>query len=297
MFKKKGEKQRLYKSKTIYRNKLSATGRKRYRNPFFANKKEQRSRPRILKLAHPRLIIAAITLIIGISVWFCLYSDFFRLEKVEASGQGRLDANQLEQTALEAIKDNLILLFPDKNLFFLDIKRIESALRNEYAFDELTIEKNWPRSLKISYNEKDYAYIWEERGKYHYIDIQGYLVTETTAEEIKNKKYSLLENIATNTPATTDRVPIAPEILDFISRAKGLLNKNPDLETVKYQLSSNTTTVIAKLVDGPDIYLDASGDLNKQISKLLIVKNEKLKDSFKNKSYIDVRIDNNVYYQ
>jgi hypothetical protein len=92
-------------------------------------------------------------------------------------------------------------------------------------------------------------------------------------------------------------VPIAPEILDFISRAKGLLNKNPDLETVKYQLSSNTTTVIAKLVDGPDIYLDASGDLNKQISKLLIVKNEKLKDSFKNKSYIDVRIDNNVYYQ
>jgi len=51
------------------------------------------------------------------------------------------------------------------------------------------------------------------------------------------------------------------------------------------------------LIDGPKIFFNTEEGIDKQINKLLVIKNEKLKDDFNGKEYIDLRYGDRVYYR
>lgn len=292
----KKRKNRYYGKRKLKQKNLSAGKKSRYNNPFF-NERRNRSRSTIAKILTSRLTGIFIFGIIILACWFFLYSGYFHLENISVSGQGRLQESNLKDTIWQSLDSNLILLFPDKNLFLINTDDIKNKLKDKYAFDELTVKKDWPRTLVVEYLEKKYAYIWKERANYYYIDAQGYIVTEATQEEIQNKEYALIENLATSTPFNAERIPVAPQVLDFIQQTKTSLNDYPDLRLEKFAITGNTNTVTAKLSNGPDIYFNTQADLPNQIKKLIIVKREKLKEKFFSKEYIDVRIGDNVYYR
>jgi hypothetical protein len=48
---------------------------------------------------------------------------------------------------------------------------------------------------------------------------------------------------------------------------------------------------------GPAVYFNIEEDIDKQINKLIIIKNEKIKKDFNKKTYIDLRYGDRVYYR
>ena len=69
------------------------------------------------------------------------------------------------------------------------------------------------------------------------------------------------------------------------------------LEKIDRFIVDSTDTLKVILVDGPYVMFDLTKDLEKQISKLSVLKDQKLKSDFFNKEYIDLRYGDRVYYR
>ena len=70
-----------------------------------------------------------------------------------------------------------------------------------------------------------------------------------------------------------------------------------DFKVARYLVDSDQRTVKAVIEDGPEVYFNTTQGVKNQLDKLIIIKKEKLLDDFKNKSYIDVRYGESVYYR
>jgi len=268
----------------------------RYRNPFF-NRRPRGKRTKLAALAQSKLAATALILLLAGGAWFFLYSGYFEVKHIQVSGQGRLNETKLQNTVWHTLEGDMLVIIPEKNLFWLDIPAIKNALKEKFAFDKLKVQKDWPQTLRIKYQEKNYAFIWQENKDYYYIDDKGFFVTKTNPENIKQKDYPLIRNTATSTAGHKDKVTVTPAVLDFISRTKQALAKYEDLVLDRFQLTTDTNSVTAKLKRGPDIYFNTQANLSAQMDKLMIVKKEKLEQDFYKKNYIDVRIGDNVYYR
>ena len=73
--------------------------------------------------------------------------------------------------------------------------------------------------------------------------------------------------------------------------------KQNDLILEKLIIDSEVDTIKVKILDGPEIYFNISEVLEKQFKKLIILKNERLKNEFNKKTYIDLRIGDSIYYR
>jgi hypothetical protein len=71
----------------------------------------------------------------------------------------------------------------------------------------------------------------------------------------------------------------------------------PDFKIERFIIDNELNTVKIALLDGPQIYFNSSGDIDKQINKLQIIKTERLKLDFNKKQYLDLRIGDAVYYR
>jgi len=60
---------------------------------------------------------------------------------------------------------------------------------------------------------------------------------------------------------------------------------------------TNDNTLKIQITNGPKLYFDISGDIEKQLYKITALRNDILKDDFNKKDYIDVRIGDRVYSQ
>ena len=52
-----------------------------------------------------------------------------------------------------------------------------------------------------------------------------------------------------------------------------------------------------KFKDGPFLYLDPSSSFEEQFERMLIIKEEKLKETFSSKQYIDLRYGESIYFR
>lgn len=272
---------------------------KEYANPFFTAKKSQ-----YLDISSYRLplkikiILAIFLLATATGVWFLFYSSYFRITNLEISGQGMIPVAAVEKIAKEQISDNILVVFPQKNIFFFNKNKLVMSLENKYSFEKLEIKKKLPRTLLVAYEEKKYAFIWAEDQKYYYMDEQGGVILEADPLEIGEKNYPLIENqseykiSAQKISVTQANVVYALEIFK-----KFQLDLSEMFKIEKFIIDNELNTVKLKLVDGPTIYFNTQEDLARQINKLIIVKTEKIKEDFNKKIYIDLRIGDSVYYR
>ena len=52
-----------------------------------------------------------------------------------------------------------------------------------------------------------------------------------------------------------------------------------------------------KILNGPEIFFSINNDIDMQMSKLLTTRQQKLKDSFFNKLYVNLSIGDSVYFK
>ena len=55
-------------------------------------------------------------------------------------------------------------------------------------------KKKLPNTLKINYQEKVYALIWQEGDTYYYADSTGDVINEANLLEVEHRDYPIIEN-------------------------------------------------------------------------------------------------------
>jgi hypothetical protein len=246
-------------------------------------------------------------------IWLIFSSAVFSINNVIVRGAIRIPPREIENLAWQQIRGKKFIFFTQNNIFSFSKKGLEEKLEENYSFEKLTINKDLPHTLIIDIQGKSYAFIWCEGEKYYYTDIDGYLINETNPLEIKQKKYPIIQNqgeekIINDFTGGLGRINVDDNYINYIISLSGRFpsekgEEGDEAETSdsliveKFILDREINTVKMSLLDGPTVYFNTNEDQEKQIRKLMAIKEETLKNDFKNKSYIDLRHGDRVYYR
>lgn len=293
----------LSNNKQKFKNSLKIKGKlrystKNYQNPFF-----QKSTKSVLSLprAHISWRVKMISLFIlgllAVAAVFLVYSHYFDIKNVVITGTGQIDDQTIEEHVWRQIGDNILVIIPQRNIFLFSSSRLRDTLNKKYALNHLTIKRKLPNGLIINYQEKEYAFILEENGNFFYTDIHGDIITEANLLEVSERDYPIILNLSDNR-IYNDRTQIEAAYLETVfALFNKFKNYSDELKVERFIIDKEINTIKVSIVDGPQVYININNNIDKQINKLLVIKNEKLKDDFVNKTYIDVRYGDSVYYR
>jgi hypothetical protein len=266
---------------------------KNYSNPFFTEKKNNNKNNFDWKIKTLSIFIILFFLFF---LWFLLYSNYFKIKNIIISGSGQIDKKEIEQMTWNEINNKSFVFSLKNNILFYSDNKIIEQIEKKYTFEELKIKRNNLNTLEIKYTEKKQAFIWLEDGKFYNTDQSGYIISETGHEELKANIFPIIENKSV-LRINNKKISHGDEYLNFIFSLIEKYKKYPEFSIEKFILDDSVNLVKTKLVNGPEIYFSTKTDIDKQLDKLIIVKNEKFKDNFKDKQYIDISVGNSIYYK
>jgi len=290
----------LLSHKQKRKRRLIDYSKKGYENPFFKRRRNPTNLPASLtsriKIISLLVLIAILTL-----VWFFFYSRFLDIKNIEVRGLNRLSSQEISDLVWRQVNSKIFFLNRQKNIFLFSKDRLRGTLASAYSFEKLTIEKKLPDTIVINIQEKSYAYVWSEADNYYYADIDGYIIEKINPLDIAHKKYPLIFNQGETKIITVNGQEIVQIDSVCINYILSLYNElKPEkygFEIERFAIDNELNTIRVALYNGPSVYFNILESQEKQINKLLIIKNEKLKDDFNKKSYIDLRYGDRVYYR
>ncbi len=274
---------KVYKSKT-------------YSNPYF-RRNVKNFRINISWNWKSKLAMFSGFVFIVIILYTIFYSPFLRINHINISGNNRVGQNELLDIAWQQIRTNKLFILPQNNLLLSNKDDLIKAFDSRFSFEDIKIDKKFSHTLNIEVQEKSYAFVWVENDVYYYSDIDGYIIKEISPLDIKEKKYPVVENKLENKIAN-NKIELDQTVFYFaIDAYNSISNKSDEYKIDKFVLSEDQNTLKLKLVDGPEIIFNLNNILEDQLGKLDIIKEEKLKNDFDTKSYIDLRFGDRVYYR
>lgn len=280
--------------KKLHKNSRNFYQRKKYTNPFFQQSKKRKrhnaSSSRILKIS--KFFLLGLIFFIGLTVWFIVYSNYFSIKTIEVRGGDRINPELIRELAWKQIDDSYLAVIPQKNIFIFNKNKLKDTLENKYVFNDLFIIKKIPDKVIVEFNEKEYALILQSGDRYYYCDDRAEVISEIdNVIEVSQKDYPIIENLIERTKIKQEQISY---ILNLFQAFK---DYEKEFKINKFIIDKELNTVKVKLLNGPKIFFNTREEMEKQINKAVIIKNEKLKESFFTKEYIDVRIGDSIYYR
>ncbi len=263
--------------------------KKNYVNPYFRKKRNF-----LIKIPAYSWKLLLILIMIICLIWFIFFVPIFNIKKITVNGAIKISAEEIENFAWEQTKT---IWGRKVNIFLFSKNDLIKKINEKYNLDNLRIEKKLPDKLIINFSEKQQAIIWFEADKYYYADIVGNIISEVDLLNISQKNIPLINNNGDN-KIIDKKIKISPDkikfILDLFFEFK---DKKHNFEIERFIVENNENAVNLKVIGGPIIYFNTKDDLAKQTSKLIEIINQKFKDDFSKKTYIDLRFGDKVYYR
>ncbi len=290
-------KRRQSNNHPFLKQKRYSSAERKYSNPFFETKKKQRRKttgdPSILLRA--RLIGFVVLGFFFFLFWFSFYSNYFSIKSIEARGGEGIDHTILETIAWSQINDSNFVLWQQKNIFIFNKKELVKTLNFKYSFNDVVVNKKLPGKIIIDYNEKKYSFMWLEKGIYYYSDIEGYIIDQIGGVP-EDKSYPLIEN-KSSFSIESNKLSINNDLINYAFLILDRMDSHKDIVIDRFIIENNDSTLKVKVKDGPELFFNINRDVDKQLNKIITLKNEILKDDFFKKEYIDVRIGDRVYHR
>jgi len=280
----------MAKRRTLRRHIKKDYQRKHLKNPFFRQNQEGRGWH-----FFRWLIWGGLTLMIFLA-WLLFMSPWLRLQKIEISGVTRRQNADIESLIWQQASLKRMLFFKQSSLLLFDKAEASQKLLEEYNFASVSLKKRLPGTLRVNISERPYAFIFKEGDRLAYADKSGYLITETAVSEEDRAKYFILENL--NSDSLLDaknKLRVGSEYLDFAFSLYNYLSTFSDLPLEKFIIDQEQNTLKAKFVSGPTAYFSTADEVFAQVDRLVLVKNEKIRDNFSRTNYIDLRYGSRVY--
>lgn len=283
-------------------------------------KKNRYKKRNSLKLA---LFAGLFFCLLGTAVYFAIWFNAFWVEEIEFKGSFT-ETEKLSPIVQRYLENKLWRFVPQKSIFLAPAGSIKDNILNAFPeIKEVLIQKKLPNILEIEAVKRELAGIWcqtkeseseeeiatsteeevtvkkQERkiGDCFYIDKEGIIFQESSLI-----RGSLILNIYSfeNKPVELREQAVPPEIMDFILEVR---EKLPGIKTASEQaLKSNDFEIVsiedlrANLLSGWQVYFNPSYSAESQLNALEMVLEEQIKETG-SLEYVDLRIENRVYYK
>lgn len=250
-----------------------------------------------------KFLYALIFLIfIGAVVYSIFFSQFLAVAKIEVSGTENLNPAEIRKIAEDEITGNFLSFIPRNNILLVGKKSIEKNILEKYKYaKKVEIKKDFPDSLSITVEERKFNLVLCGGGECFVIGGDGAAFTKADFEknEIGENTLPVLYDDG-NKNFSLGEVVFERDYMDYLSgikeKIKNELGIEMDRESRTPQIASGD--IRAKTAEGWQIYFDKSIPLDKEISMLKIVLENKIDQSQRGElEYIDLRMENKVYYK
>lgn len=245
--------------------------------------------------------LLSILLFVGIS-YFLFFSPIFLIKGIKFEGNVQIKTDDLKDYVYKSIRKSFLIdkFKPKLNLILINKDRIEADFVNNFILiDQAKVEKDWfNKLLVIKIKErKEVGILCNIEDRCFYFDNQGVMFKEAPKifgltstiliEDKRNKNFNLGSKFDNQ------------EIMNKILETKDILDKIGKVKYSNFYIPSESFGEFWVITDeGWKIYLDRDVDLELQLIALKKMLEEKMDfDKRKNLQYVDLRINNRIYYK
>lgn len=242
------------------------------------------------------------------AIWFFLYSDLFKIKKVEI---GPLTVLRQEAVAgeIEAYF-NQPKKWPwgNRNIFFLDEKDFKKYLMNKFFVGSITVDKSYPNILRLKIEERQRSVVLVTRNNMYVVDDYG-VVSDLADDKTINDTRNYLNNpspvetpkevyIINSVTSTYDK----GQVFTDSSRVRRWLDTSNKLREAGIWFKAldiglkPTDSITVVLKGDKNVLMESDDLLDSQIETLrqFLATKPNMDQIYQ---YIDVRVPGKVYYK
>lgn len=223
-----------------------------------------------------------------------LFSGFFKVKRAVIVGNNKIKSEDLQNILKESINAKRFYVFAGENIVMVNKGKVKGRILDQIPLvKNVEISRVFPDTLKLKILEMEPFAVWVTDNKKYLVDAKGIIA------------YEIKDDQSINLPIIYDRqnklVAIKgeatfPSQMNFIRNCLALLKEN-NLEIESVSLPNALGFEIdVKIKDSFNIYFNTERSVESQIRDLKSVLDKQLSEN-RNISYIDLRVENWVYYK
>jgi len=268
----------------------------RYSRGYTPNRYSRRDRKEKKSFRRKAIIFLWGLFLILVLAYVLLLSPIFKIKEIKISGNRAIGNEEIRNSLDRFISEKFLIFFDKNNMFLATTSKLKEIIFKDFPrILLLKINKNiFEKTINLEIVERKEAGIFC-RGECYYIDKDGVIF-----EKAPQTSGTLILAIKDN---SAREVEIGKNALDkefigaLINLREDLLNQL-GLKVLDFILESEAVKDLrVNTNEGWYILFDRSRDLKSQLQALILVLEEKIKSGRKNLEYVDLRIENRVYYK
>ncbi len=221
-------------------------------------------------------------------VYIFLFSSLFKIQAIEILGNKEVEAEEIKNS------------FDYGNIFLVTENKIKNDLiKKIHKIGDLEISKNLiKRSIKLTIEERGRlgiaCQVKEETEDCFYIDKQGVIFEQ--APQTSGSLILLIKDYSQREFYLGKKI-FEQRIVDFISQARQDLSSEIGLTALDFNVLSFPPKDLKVMTnEGWYIIFDLEGDIKNQLRSIKVALEEKIENR-ENLEYVDLRIENRIYYK
>ena len=262
------------------------------------------------KRRRKRIAFLVIFVILGVaagSIYALFFSGWFTIKGIEISGNQELNREEIKNLAGSHIEKSYLfgLIKPYSNILFTNSENIKHSLENNYPLIEsVSVNKKlFSKNLEVEIKERESVAVYCKKDLSaqagaeicFYFDRNNVFFKD--APRFSGQLFLVIED-SRNRDFKLGHSFDDAELLEKIFETKRVLDELKIIEYQNFVLPENSFDFWIKAKEGWNVYLDKETDISSQLVALKKFLDEKLPpDRRQTLQYIDIRINNRIYYK
>lgn len=231
----------------------------------------------------------------GAVIYILFFSPLMQITSIKISGNKIVGNNLILEEVNSQLEGKYLKIFTKNNLLLFGKNNLKNILLNKFRqIRDVQIKKDFPSELVITIQEREMKMAITSGEKYYLLDENGQAYDEAEGNNL------IVLTDGSSKEINLGDVVLSQDCMNYILGIKDELKNSLEIEVENNfwtpSLVSNDIRIKTKA--GWGINFSTSVKINKEIEMLKTVLNDEIGEDRKNNlEYIDLRIDNKIYYK
>ncbi|MDD5693032.1 MAG: FtsQ-type POTRA domain-containing protein [Patescibacteria group bacterium] len=230
-----------------------------------------------------------LVILILIAVYILFFSSLFRINKVELNQIRYQDKTAIDKTIFD-YKNKFIL---NRNLLFISSGTLKKKLLSLPGVKNATVIKKYPNTLIVQVEERSPAFVWQVLDHKYLVDESGMI---WAVYEDKFVDFPVVVDDK-NVPTEIGKKPVPASFSHFVLGLKSDFQEITGVKYVGMEVVDTTNELKVRSGAGWYAYFDTTRNAKTELANLNRILDEVKKTKNKKLEYVDLRIEDKIFYK
>lgn len=158
-------------------------------------------------------------LVVGGIGFFLVKHSYFQITSIEVQGNQRISTEEIQNITLNTLNQPLLKFIPQDSYWVVRPQVIQNALLHQLklaaAIDEITVQKKFPHTLRISLSERTPSMNWVAGETWYILDPEGVIVQAYATPEDQDQSLPRIIDL-NQTPVQPKKQIVSSNYVNFL---------------------------------------------------------------------------------